>query len=421
MKIERIKVNNFKSFDSLNIEFGNLNVIIGANASGKSNLISIFRFLKDIEFHGLENAISIQGGVEYLRNVTSGNKKNLYFEIFLSQIGGGTIIEDKKENEIGVEIKEIIYRFKISFRKTNQFEILQDEIITKLEYFKIKRKKGELDIKNKEYIGNGEFKVFRKKGRFKFELRKSNIDINLDELSPKIFSRGRDMIIKNNGLMIEGLHYFIPLIFTGLRELNFYNFDPKLAKKAISISGKTKFQEDGSNLAIMLRRIIKDKNKKRKLINLLKDVLPFIKDVSTDRFLDKSFIVTLKEMYSKNSYFPASFISDGTINIISLIVLLYFENDKVIMIEEPERNMHPKLISRVITMLKEKSKDKQIFITTNNPEFVKHSEIKDLFFISRNKNGYSDISKLSENNKIKKFLKNEIGVEELYIQDLLDM
>ncbi|WP_456439167.1 AAA family ATPase, partial [Caldithrix abyssi] len=65
--ITKIDVKNFKSFDHLNIELSNFNVVIGPNASGKSNFVQIFRFLKDIEQLGLENAVSLQGGVEYLR------------------------------------------------------------------------------------------------------------------------------------------------------------------------------------------------------------------------------------------------------------------------------------------------------------------------------------------------------------------
>jgi len=61
--IRRLRVENFKSFKQLDLELGDFNVVIGANASGKSNLVQIFRFLRDIGQHGLENAVSLQGGI----------------------------------------------------------------------------------------------------------------------------------------------------------------------------------------------------------------------------------------------------------------------------------------------------------------------------------------------------------------------
>ncbi len=69
MVIKKIKVTNFKSFGNLEIELGNFNVLIGPNAAGKSNFVHIFEFLRDIVSSGLNNAVSMQGGVEYLRNI----------------------------------------------------------------------------------------------------------------------------------------------------------------------------------------------------------------------------------------------------------------------------------------------------------------------------------------------------------------
>ncbi len=48
MAIKKIKVSNFKSFESMEIDLGKINVLIGANASGKSNFIRIFEFLSGI-------------------------------------------------------------------------------------------------------------------------------------------------------------------------------------------------------------------------------------------------------------------------------------------------------------------------------------------------------------------------------------
>ena len=47
MRIESIAVSNFKSFSKSEIELGQFNVLVGANASGKSNFVQIFKFLRD--------------------------------------------------------------------------------------------------------------------------------------------------------------------------------------------------------------------------------------------------------------------------------------------------------------------------------------------------------------------------------------
>jgi len=82
--IKKIRVKNFKSFKDLELSIGKVNILIGANVSGKSNFIQIFRFLRDIVKEGLENAISLQGEIKYLRNVNINISENLLIEIILT-------------------------------------------------------------------------------------------------------------------------------------------------------------------------------------------------------------------------------------------------------------------------------------------------------------------------------------------------
>lgn len=103
------------------------------------------------------------------------------------------------------------------------------------------------------------------------------------------------------------------------------------------------------------------------------------------------------------------------------VLALYFEEKSFIIIEEPERNIHPKLISKLINMMNDVSKrtNKQITITTHNPEIVKHSDLGNILLVDRNNECMSRIIKPSESDEVKTFLKNEIGVDELFVKDLL--
>jgi predicted ATPase len=90
-----------------------------------------------------------------------------------------------------------------------------------------------------------------------------------------------------------------------------------------------------------------------------------------------------------------------------------------VIIEEPERNIHPYLISKVMEMMKDASRRKQIIATTHNAEIVRNAELQSILLISRNKSGFSSISRPSMKEEVKKFLENEIGIHDLFIQDLL--
>lgn len=410
MAIKKIRVINFKSFKEMEIELGNFNVLIGANASGKSNFIQIFQFLRDIINIGLNNAISMQGGVEYLRNINIGPSENLSIDLITDK-EIRWLAKKTKEGLIGTKACEANYGFAMKFKKKGpKIEILRDKLSLKCDFLKLEEKKFE----EKEKIGQGEITISHVNGKVKTNIGAA-LPIKEDDIIPP-FVRER---LPSNTLLLENAYFFPPRLNDIFSEISIYDFDPKLPKKSTPITGKAELEEEGSNLSIVLKNIIEDKNKKRKLFNLISEVLPFVDDVDVEKFADKSLLFKLREKYFKKQYLPASLVSDGTINITSLIVALYFEKKLLTIIEEPERNIHPHLISKVVNMMKEASQEKQIIVTTHNPEIIRHAELENILLISRDREGFSTVSRPADNKEVKEFLKKEIGIEELFVQNLL--
>lgn len=415
MPIRHIKVTNFKSFKELDIDIRAFNVVIGANASGKSNFIDILRFLRDIAQSGLKNAISMQGGTEYLRNVNIGNSQNTSFEVVADQ--DATLFMSSSEKNIFVlQIKQIIYRFDLVFaRKGGGYNVVQEELILKGDISHVNSENNDFEV-----VDKGEIIIYNLNNSIAFNISTNNeIKLGNNNLL-SLLNRSK---IPPKSLFFEHLNQIMigPSLAKIFSSISIYDFDPKLPKKAVSITGKTELEEDGGNLAIVLKDILEDANNRRKFNNLMKDILPFVNDINVEKFTDKSLMLNIKETYTqqRKEYFPASLMSDGTINIVALIIALYFESSPITIIEEPERNVHPYLMARISSFLKEASKKKQIIVTTHNPEIVKHTNIDDILLVSRCKEGYSTLSRPSERNHIKTFLQHEIGLEELYVQNLL--
>jgi len=72
-------------------------------------------------------------------------------------------------------------------------------------------------------------------------------------------------------------------------------------------------------------------------------------------------------------------------------------------------------------MMKDASRKKQIIVTTHNPEIVKYAGLENILLISRNNEGFSVISKPIEKEQVKIFLQNELGIDDLYVQNLLEL
>ncbi len=424
MRVKSIKISNFKSFDNLEVELGKFNVLIGANASGKSNFIQIFKFLKDITTSGLNNAISMQGGVEYLRNLNIGSSEHFMLKIVVSDTEFGLIGRPMKESIIGIETYDICYELSLKFKGKQKgglgFEIAQDTLTQNCKFVKLKSHNKKIKFEESEEIGRGKIILSRTvDGKVNPKLEASNgVPIKVDDIFPQFLKEEKHL---PTTLFIERPYFPIHPIKRIFGDVSIYNFDPKLPKKAMPITGKLELEEDGSNLSIILNNITDDKSRRRKLFNLVKDLLPFISNLDVGRFADKSLIFKLKETYFKNQYLPASLISDGTINITALIVALYFENKPLTIIEEPERNIHPYLISKVVDMMKDASQKQQIIVTTHNPEIVKYAGLDNILLVSRDDKGFSTVSRPIDKEEVNTFLKNEIGIEELYVRNLLEM
>jgi predicted ATPase len=416
MTIKTIHVKNFKSFNELHVDLGKFNVLIGANASGKSNFIRVFEFLRDIARHGLENAISLQGGPEYLTNLNLGTAENLSVQVVSSQerdrglfpIGKSRI----SESYLVAARLETTNSFSIAFpKKGPEFEVVEDRLTLTGELSTLEEDAGQR--KSRKLHGPGEVLIFRDGERL--SVRATLPDgLLVDDYEIPPWTSGEPVSPRSLILTHPPL-----LIGPDFEDTAIYDFDPKLPKKGTPITGKAELEEDGSNLAIVLKNVIGDADRKRKLENFLGDLLPFVADLKVEKFADKSLLFSLRETYAKKQSLPASLISDGTINVTALVAALYFEKKPLAIIEEPERNIHPSLISKIVAMMKDASQRKQIIVTTHNPEVVRHADIRDILLVSRDADGFSAISRPSENEEVKVFLQNEMGLEELFVQNLL--
>ena len=62
--LHTLAVANYRSINSLILPLGQLNLITGANGSGKSNLYRALRLLAETAQGGVVNALAREGGLE---------------------------------------------------------------------------------------------------------------------------------------------------------------------------------------------------------------------------------------------------------------------------------------------------------------------------------------------------------------------
>jgi len=88
MYVSRLKLRNWRNFTKADVKFGETVYLIGPNASGKSNFLDIFRFMRDIvnpKGGGLQQALASRGGLTKVRSLAARRRPQVEIEIELSE------------------------------------------------------------------------------------------------------------------------------------------------------------------------------------------------------------------------------------------------------------------------------------------------------------------------------------------------
>lgn len=113
MLIKKIHLKNWKNFHKFEADLGYRVFLIGPNASGKSNFLDAFRFLRDVANSGLGKAVNeVRGGVSAIRCLAARKYSNVDVEVSL---GDGDHIE---------------WRYRLSFSQDNQQRpVVKEEVV----------------------------------------------------------------------------------------------------------------------------------------------------------------------------------------------------------------------------------------------------------------------------------------------------
>lgn len=87
MQVTRVRLKNWRNFRAFDAPLRDVTYILGPNASGKSNLLDVFRFLRDVSKPaggGLQAAVIARGGISKLRCLHARRDPEVCIDIELS-------------------------------------------------------------------------------------------------------------------------------------------------------------------------------------------------------------------------------------------------------------------------------------------------------------------------------------------------
>jgi predicted ATPase len=326
LKLISAKIKNFKSLGDVDLNFRDLTILVGANASGKSNCLGALRFLskllKDQEFPSLN----------YMDSILRVGEKQIFYEL---------TIEDDEDNNDKIE-----YKLVLSISENNT-------------------------LINKEYLLVNEIEVINiidGQGIVKDENGENSLPYN--------FSEGDGLTLADVGKY--GNKPITKKLASYIKDWKFYDVDPDSVRRH-SIMSKfviykylqhderiPSLDTDGSEVEDVLQYWARhDKNKFDEVSQELYDCLKIKLQ------LDDVAEPLIKVIEEDDKKIALSNMSDGTLRLIAYFIMLYQSDiPTLISIEEPERNFHPGILQDIASMIKKLSKRTQVIFTTHSSQLL---------------------------------------------------
>ena len=393
--ITRIKIKRYKILKDIDIKLRPFQILVGPNGCGKSTALDAFEFLADLVKDDLNKTIEKRA---YSLQDLIWNRKLEKFDIEIE----AKIPEDIRKREKSA-CKKLKYTLTVGFNRGKVASILKESLIAlpseNAKEREIFKREGDLLLFHSKFL----------RKRFKGSPAEFRI-IPQSERSKAIFS------YITNSIIIRLLDYSFPTWWFGSfisSDITKLHLNPEAMKKPCPPGQPKDFLPDGSNIARVIKDFEKENRERfRQWLEHLKIIIPEIQRIDIkERPEDRSSVLYLKY---PNVTVPSWNISDGTLRAMALTLIPYLaasekgdkeQSSKIILIDEPENGVHPKILEGIYQSLSS-AYNWQIICATHSPIFLAFAEPKDLLCMNRDSEGAATIIPGDKHFALKKWKKD---------------
>ena len=319
MRFSKIHLENWRNFTRVDVPLQQRMFLLGPNASGKSNLLDVFRFLRDLVRvgGGLEKAVADRGGVSRLRSLAARRHPEVIIDVQ---------IEDNDE---------VAWRYRIGIAQDNNSRpFLKEEKIWKSNTLLLERP-NKRDNEDREL------------------LRQTHLEQ-----------------INSNRDFREIADFF--------NTIRYYHIVPQLIRDPERSVGK-KFDPFGGDFLEQIASSPKktQESRLRRIQNALRVAVPQLQELS--QFKDDRGVPHLRAKYdhwrSKGAWQTEADFSDGTLRLMGLLWAL-LDGTGPLILEEPELSLHSEVASRIPQMMSsiqksQRKQARQILVSTHSSDLLR--------------------------------------------------
>ena len=385
--ITQIEIDGFKTFKDFKVELAPFQVIVGANASGKSNLFDALQLLSRLATMDLAEAFQDLRGnpLELFTKLPDGTRmKSMRFgvEMLLDRH-----VSDDIGQQVELQYTRLRYELEITFD--------EDREVLCITYEALKTISSESDAWVKKYkvpmellSANREAIFIKTEGQQDYPMYPMIIayPVSNFQYGPIRMRFANHTVLS----LMRGADYLpISVARREMRAWRFVHLDPNELRKSSAIGAPRFLSLKGGNLPTVLAHM--QKEDKIALDSVSRDLaylVPEIYKVEVNKNLASDKYDLLVETVDHRT-FSANVLSDGTLRLLALATL---KNDLqlrgVLCLEEPENGVNPLSLGKMARLLRILATDfrdaeqhgeplTQVIITTQSPVFASQPEVKD--------------------------------------------
>ena len=354
MQIERIRLQNFRVFQDLDLkDVPPLGFFIGANGTGKSTFFRVFAFLQDALENNVRTALRREGGfrevvsreheeepieieIQY-RLLITGRERLVTYLLRIAEVEGRPVVEREilryKRGRYGSPFHFLDFSQGAGFAVTNEEDFTKEE--------------EELD-REKQTLASPDILAIKGIGQFeRFTAANAFRDL------------------------IENWHIS--------------DFHIMAARQRVEAGVAEHLSETGDNLPLVAQFLYEQHPKVfNNILEKLKRRVPGIENVEAEQTVD-GFVVLRFQDGSFRKPFVARSVSDGTIKMFAYLVLLHDPSPHPFLcIEEPENQLYPELLGELVEELREYAqRGGQVFVSTHSPDLVDAAHLNEVFWLEK--------------------------------------
>jgi predicted ATPase len=321
-----LDLHGFKTIRALNLEFGDVNVLIGANGAGKSNLLSFLRLLQRMTTPPGELQINIarMGGANSVLHDGAKVTPTLSADL-----------------ELGGTASGLRYHFALTYAADDTLIFASEALFPG----------------PPEYL-NG------------------------------MFGRGHRetaLVTEFHPVALRAGHIYLAL--QGIASYHFHDTsEAARIRQRWPVDDAHQLKEDGGNLAPFLLRLSREYPAHYfRITETLRQVIPHFADFVFAPSETGALLLQWRERGSDLSFGPSQ-ASDGMLRLMALVTLLLQPAENlppVLTIDEPELGLHPTAIHLIAGLVLNASRHTQVVVATQSPALLDHFEPEQIVVVDR--------------------------------------